>query len=166
MNQDNLNFFRKIVLPALLILLFLSGFKSYATDGIFKDAPLYGKNRQIAKDSIIYVADTILNNSSLRVGWTARNVRNIITFKIDEFSNLAIPDSFQVTLKFRFTTIKWIYTTNQPATAVTTTADSTLLITYNKNQTCNGKAVLILPDVFSSSVKIVSVSVTDTTTNL
>lgn len=165
MNHNNFKHQGRVIIPAFLILFFLSGFKGYATDGVFKGSPLYGKNRQISKDSIIYVADTILNNTSFRAGWTVKKVRNIVTFKIDEFANLIIPDSSQVTLNFRFTITKWVYSSNQPAAAVTTTADSTLTITYYKSQPYSNKAVLVLPDVFSSSVKISSISLTDTTTN-
>ncbi|MBL0133416.1 MAG: hypothetical protein IPP79_05030 [Chitinophagaceae bacterium] len=82
----------------LVIFILLVGWKNtYAIDETFSARELRGN--QLRKDSVSDVLDTsyFLFTPNL----TTYQVRNLITFKIDEYFNKKMPDTFNVTLKFK-----------------------------------------------------------------
>ncbi|MBL7726084.1 MAG: hypothetical protein JNM68_00285, partial [Dinghuibacter sp.] len=94
----------------------------------YKAPPLIGNNgasNPLRKDSFSVVTDTVFFNTTLNplIAWS--KVTNLVTFKVNEFSNRVLPDSFTAKVKFRID----LYTS---ATSFTTEYDS-LTIGYHKN---------------------------------
>jgi RHS repeat-associated protein len=128
--------FFKYLRPVLLPLLLLATVQTaYAIDERYAAAPLRGN--QIRKDSSNLVQDTVYFNPTLKPLQTAYTVRNLITFKIDEFANLVIPDLFEIQVDF-----KVYYKRDQSGTTVSdSTALISLKIKYDKNGSYDFKAI-------------------------
>jgi hypothetical protein len=124
-----------------------------ASDISSKAQPLYGKDSTLGVNKTITIADNILLNAT---GWSVNNVKNLVTFKIDEFSNLVLPDSFKVTIIYKNDYKVW------PSTTLFTKND-TLVLTYNKNNTYTNKAMAVKPGVYYSSVTVLSITANYTT---
>ncbi len=140
-------------LTAVIILQFFCLLNANAQEEKYAVLPLTGKNNQIAKDSSSTVQDTVFYNLSLRPTQTTNSVKNLITFKIDEFANIPIPDSFKVTITF-----KVYYSKLVGATVVQdSSALQTVFVENNIYRPYQSKAVYNFTGGYKSQVKIFSV---------
>lgn len=89
--------------------------------------PLTGMANQIAIDSSNTVEDTVFFNLSLRPTQTTYRVQNTVIFKLNEFANLVIPDSFKVTITFKAYYSKLVGT----SVVLDSTPLQTLAVEYN-----------------------------------
>ncbi|MFT3981667.1 MAG: RHS repeat-associated core domain-containing protein [Ferruginibacter sp.] len=119
-----------------------------AVDINIKARPLYGSNGSIATDSVATVYDDVLVSSS---GWSVRNIRNIVSLKLDEYSGKILPDSFKITVIYELSYKVWPSTTLQ-------TKNDTLSVTYYKNKAFGKASMSVNPGVYYSSAKIISVT--------
>ncbi|HKO81986.1 MAG TPA: hypothetical protein VJU78_16380, partial [Chitinophagaceae bacterium] len=124
--------------------------KLFATDEKYKSLPMEGSSGQIRKDSVRTVADTVFFNPV----WNATvlntySVQNVITFKINEYANRVLPDSFKVKLKF---TIDFTNNLNQVITKI-----DSLTIDYNKLKSYTNKSVYLQTGYYKSVLKILDV---------
>ena len=119
-----------------------------ATDISIKGKPLHGKDTTLVVNGVISVADTVLLNSP---GWSVRNVKNLVTLKIDEFSNLLLPDSFKLTVIYSTDYKVW------PSASLQTRYDTAVLL-YNKNTPYINRVISARPGIYSSSVTITSIT--------
>ena len=116
--------------------------------------PLRGSSNQIAKDSSNTVEDTVFFNLSLRPVQTTNSVTNYVTFKLNEFANLVIPDSFKVTITFKAYYAKLVGS----SVVSDSTALQTVFVDYNKLRTYQNKTVFKYTGGYRSQVKILSVT--------
>ena len=124
--------------------------KLFATDEKYKSLPMEGSSGQIRKDSVRTVADTVFFNQVLNATvLNTYSVQNVITFKIYEYANRVLPDSFKVKLKF---TIDFTNNLNQ----IITKTDS-LTIDYNKLKSYTNKSVYLQTGYYKSVLKILDV---------
>ncbi|MCP9752451.1 RHS repeat domain-containing protein [Ferruginibacter sp. HRS2-29] len=133
---------------AWVIFLIFSAAPAKAIDVSVKSLPLFGKDSTLKATATMSVFDSVLVGSS---GWNVRNVKNLVTFKIDEYSNRTLPDSFKVSVIYQIDYKVW------PTTSVLTRTD-TLILTYNKNNPYTNKVVIVYPGVYSSTLTITSVN--------
>ncbi len=138
---------------AVFIALLLACLDGFATDERYSAVPL--KGQQVRKDSSTEVADSVYIDAGLRSQQTAYLVRNVVTFRINEHSNIRIPDVFSVTLNFKIT-----YDYDDGGTIRTTTVDNlSLTIDYNKNGYYVNKAIYTFKGGIKAKVIIKSVTV-------
>ncbi|WP_162915796.1 LamG-like jellyroll fold domain-containing protein [Paraflavitalea soli] len=85
------------------ILLLIAGLSlpgmAFASNEPYSARPL--KGNQLRKDSSNLVKDTVYFNSTLKPLQTTFKVRNLVTFKVNEFANLKLPDTFEITVSFK-----------------------------------------------------------------
>ncbi|MDB5202924.1 MAG: hypothetical protein JWQ27_2333, partial [Ferruginibacter sp.] len=128
--------------------------RAFATDEKYAAIPLTGTNNQIQKDSSNYVQDTVFFNMALRPTQTTYSVKNLVTFKINEFSNIALPDTFKVTISFKVYFTKLVSGTEvQDSSAL-----QTIFVEYNKFRNYQNKALYSFEGGYSARVKILSVT--------
>jgi RHS repeat-associated protein len=154
--NNNLIAMQVPIISRLLLLVLvctLASLKVLAIDERYAATPLSGN--KIRKDSSSTVFDTVYFNPALKPLQTAFTVRNLITFKINEFANVKIPDTFDVTVSF-----KVYYTRDLNGNAV---LDSTnvisLNVSYNKNLAYPQKALYTFTGGYRAEVKITNVVV-------
>jgi len=124
----------------------------FATDEYYAAQPLDGSKGQIKKDSSTSIQDSIYS----RYGILASNVKNIITFKINEYSNVAIPDTFEVHLLFKVYYSR--YSTYTGGLISDSTGLDSLIITYNKNQQYyTSRGIYTFAGGYTATVKIFNV---------
>jgi hypothetical protein len=113
-------------------------------------------NNQIAKDSSTIVQDTVFYNSNLRPLQTTFKVRNLITFGIDEFSNIYLPDSLKVTITFK------VYFSKLVGTNVVLDSSSlqSMSVGYNKFRPYQNTSTYVFFGGYRAQVKIFSVAST------
>lgn len=141
------SFLRSIIIISLLLGV---GINVLAIDEKYKSLPLDGASGQIKKDSISIVSDTVFFNGPLySTVVNTYSVQNIITFKINEYANRVLPDSFKVKLKF---TVNFTNNLNQ----IIIKNDS-LTIDYHRLKSYTGKAVFTQTGFHRSSVKLTDV---------
>jgi len=116
----------RILIFSLLICLLIAGSSmvAFATNEYYAAKPLDGSKGQISKDSSVSVGDSVF----LQYGYQATTVRNIITFRINEYSTLMLPDSFEVHLVFKVYYSRW----SGSALVSDSTGLDSLIVTYNK----------------------------------
>lgn len=126
--------------------------KAIAIDERYAALPLMGS--QIAKDSSNLVQDTVFFNLALRPTQSTFSVKNFITFKVDEFSNIALPDTFKVTITFKVYFSKYV----NGNVVLDSSAIQTLYVEYNKFRNYQSKGVYTFTGGYKSQVKILSVT--------
>lgn len=143
----------RILCLALTVSLFMS-LHAFAIDERYTAKPL--KGNQLRKDSLSDVQDSAFFNPSIRPIQKSYSVRNLITLKINEFSNLKMPDTFNVSISF-----KVLYTrkTGDTTGVSDSSAVITLTIGYNKNNTYDHKAIYTFKGGYSSRVRITNITV-------
>lgn len=151
-----MNPIHQLVRYVFLAVVFSAGFNlsGKAQEERYAASPLRGTLNQIAKDSSNIVEDTVFFNLSLRPTQATNSVKNYITFKINEFANLVIPDSFKVSISFKVYYSKLVGT----SVVLDSTALNTVYVDYNKNKTYQNKAVFKFSGGYRSQVKIFSVT--------
>lgn len=123
----------------------------WAIDERYKAAPLSGN--QISKDSSSTVVDT--GYANWRPLQTTYSVQNLITFKVNELANIKLPDTFNVSVRFKI-----YYTRDAGGTPVQdSSAVITLNIGYNKNTAHDHMAIYTFKGGYSAQVKITEVIV-------
>jgi RHS repeat-associated protein len=143
----------KYLLPVIFLQL-ICFVQASAQEERYAVLPLQGKYNQIAKDSSSTVQDTVFFNLALRPTQTTNSVKDLVTFKIDEFANIVLPDSFKVTITFKVYYSKLL----AGAEAQDSSALQTLIVEYNKLRTYQSKAVYNYTGGYKSQVKIFSVT--------
>ncbi|NII28603.1 hypothetical protein HB364_26200 [Pseudoflavitalea sp. X16] len=128
---------------------------TYGSNEPYAAKPL--KGTQIRKDSFSIVKDTVYFDPVLKPVQTTFKVRNLITFKINEFANLKLPDTFEVKVKFK------IYYTRNNANneaVADTLPDTALTVKYYKNAAYPHKSIFTFTGGHEVKVKITDVVVT------
>lgn len=91
----------KLLLPVLLLVM-INNSQAQTGPGIVLKKMLDGAEGQLVKDSAILVQDSIYFNAGLGSKLdTPYKVRNIVTFRINEYSSLYLPDTFRATVNVR-----------------------------------------------------------------
>lgn len=105
----------------------------------------------IHKGNVLAIQDSVFFNTSLRPTIHATySIDNMISFRIDEYSNRKFPDSFSISLR-----LKILYEAKE--TLLDSISNKILTINYNKNHPYDNKTVLYFKDAHSVSIKIDSV---------
>ncbi|HET7118561.1 MAG TPA: hypothetical protein VFI29_18850, partial [Hanamia sp.] len=143
-----LNKLSKYILLTLVVLILFSiealGQNESYTNGLQGDSLKYGKT--------LLTQDTVFFNPVLKptIAYT-NSVNDIISFSINEFSNVLLPDSFKVDLN-----ISVIYIDKNNATD--SISSKVLTINYNKVTPYNSKAILNFQNAYSVNIRINSIS--------
>ncbi|MCW3094074.1 MAG: hypothetical protein JWP81_5143 [Ferruginibacter sp.] len=149
---------KKFCILKLLLLIFIFQctipFNAKATDEKYAALPLRGSSNQIAVDSFNLVQDTVFYNLALRPTQTTFNINNFVTFKLDEFANVFLPDTFRVTITFK------VYFTKLVGGNLVqdSSAMQILYVEYNKFRNYQSKAVYTFNGGFQSKVKVFSIT--------
>ncbi|MDF2188425.1 LamG-like jellyroll fold domain-containing protein [Paraflavitalea sp. CAU 1676] len=125
----------------------------YATNEPYAAKPL--KGNQLRVDSFSIVSDTTYIRPELRPTQTTFKVRNLITFKINEFANLLLPNSFSCTINLKINYTK-NGSNNQPASD--SFVNVPLTIGYDKNGVYQQKAIYTFLGGHEVKVKITNIS--------
>ena len=105
------------------------------------------------------MADSVFFNSTLKPTILRTNsVHNIISFRINEYANLVLPDSFKVELKTR------IYYTNNNNLS-DSIKEKIFTIDYNKFRSYKARDIYFLQNAYRINVKVMSVTVTSAASN-
>lgn len=140
---------------SLLVLLFFLTNNSQAQTGrgIVLKKVLDGANGQLVKDSSILVQDSAYFSASLAGKLdTPYKVRNIITFRINEYSNVYLPDSFRATASIR------VYYT-APNLHVDS-VDQQLTINYDTAGAYNMRSSFVFNNAHRVEVKLLNITTT------
>jgi hypothetical protein len=140
--------FITVVSILMALLSFCCSNTARAVDVTVKGLPLHGKDSTLKATATLAVEDNVLTSST---GWNVRNVKNLITFKIDEFSAFTLPDSFKVSVVYQVDYKVW------PSAVIQTRTDS-LVLTYNKTNPYTNRVVTVIPGVYNSVITITSVN--------
>ena len=138
----------------LCLLLLSASLHSFAIDERYAAKPLSGN--QLRKDSFSIVQDSAFYDNTLRPFQISYAVRNLVTFRINEFANLKLPDTFNVSITFKIFYTRKIGDTTGVSDS---TSAITLTIGYNKNSVYDGKALYTFKGGYSSKVSITNVTV-------
>jgi RHS repeat-associated protein len=98
------------------------------------------------------VLDTVFFDATLKPTIVRTNyVHNMISLRINEYSHLALPDSFEVSVRI---SVEYVDTSNRSDS----TTERTLTITYNKLHPYRNKAVFYFEGAYYAKVHILDVS--------
>lgn len=126
---------------------------TYGANEPYTAKPLRGN--QLRKDSFSIVRDTVYFDPALKPQQTTFGVRNIITFKIDEFANLRLPDTFEIKVNYNV-----YYKRNVNGNPVLDSfTNKTLEVKYNKNGAYRQRDFFTFTGGHEAQVKITSVVV-------
>ncbi|MBV8256174.1 MAG: hypothetical protein JO154_26505, partial [Chitinophaga sp.] len=147
-----MNYYFKRSLSFLLltgILLFLTQYSQAQSKSIIITRTLDGAKGQLQNDSVISIQDSLYFDASLKSKIdTPYKVRNIITFKLNEYSSRALPVKFNAALKVRI-----IYTT--PKLQVDS-VDKELTLNYDTAHPYVLRRSFIFENAPAVSVKVLS----------
>jgi len=108
----------------------------------------------IKAGKVITVQDTVFFNPILKPTILRTNaINNIISFRINEYSNRVLPDSFKADIKIRL-----IYINKDNLQDSVT--EKTLSIDYNKNKTYKSKDIYYLQGAYQMKVKVLQITAT------
>src|SRR5215203_2839628 len=117
------------------------------------------KGDSIKVGKVVSVADSVFYNSALKPTILRTNsVNNVLSFRINEYSGLVLPDSFRVELKTR------IYYTNNNNLR-DSIKEKIFTIDYNKFRSYKARDIYFLQNAYRIDVKIISVTITYAATN-
>src|SRR5215218_6457691 len=112
------------------------------------------KGDSIKVGKVVSVADSVFYNSALKPTILRTNsVNNVLSFRINEYSGLVLPDSFRVELKTR------IYYTNNNNLR-DSIKEKIFTIDYNKFRSYKARDIYFLQNAYRIDVKLLSVTVT------
>lgn len=132
-----------------LLVCTLASLKVLAIDERYAALPLSGN--KIRKDSFSIVRDSVFFDNNLRPDQTTYKVRNLITFKLNEFANLKLPAAFDITVSFK---VYFIRVYNGPLDSI----ETSLNVKYNTGSYPQ-KAIYTFTGGYESKVKITNVAV-------
>jgi RHS repeat-associated protein len=135
-----------------LLLLSCLGFKAFANDPPYTTV-LRGSQSEIYQGAAATVQDTAFFHPTTSGLIQSNNkIQNVISFRLNEFSNEMMPDSFRVTIH-----VDVDYKAISNSTTVQTISDSILVIEYNKYRSYTAKDFLYFNNAVYTSVKITSI---------
>ncbi|MCF6405196.1 hypothetical protein L3C95_19995 [Chitinophaga filiformis] len=144
----------KIVQWCLTMLLLLTAAYSQAQNGnttLLKNT-LDGSKQQLAKDSAVTVQDSVYFNPALLSKLdTPYYVKNIVTFRINEYAGVYLPAQFNATVRVRV-----IYT--KPNLSMDS-VEKDLSINYDVNATYTNRSSFVFNNAHKVTVKVVSASI-------
>ncbi len=143
---------RKTYQWCMLILLLLLAGNGFAQSGSIKTIKrvLDGSKNQISKDSAIIVQDSIYFNPVVIAKLdTPYQVKNIITLRINEFSNVYLPAQFTVTVNARV-----IYT--RPDFTVDS-VEKSFVINYDTSASYTSRSSFVFNNAHQVTLKVISV---------
>lgn len=146
---------RKSALWLTVLMLLMAAGNSFAQTGTVRTLRniLDGSRGQLAKDSVATVQDSLYFNPSLISKLdTPYQVKNIITFKVNEYSNVYLPAQFTATVNARL-----IYT--RPDFAIDS-IDKSFIINYDAAGSYTNRSSFVFGNAHKVTVKVISVSVT------
>ncbi|SHN16273.1 RHS repeat domain-containing protein [Chitinophaga sp. CF418] len=146
---------RKSALWLTVLMLLMAAGNSFAQTGTVRTLRniLDGSRGQLAKDSVATVQDSLYFNPSLISKLdTPYQVKNIITFKVNEYSNVYLPAQFTATVNARL-----IYT--RPDFAIDS-VDKSFIINYDAAGSYTNRSSFVFGNSHKVTVKVLSVSVT------
>ncbi|SDF49093.1 RHS repeat-associated core domain-containing protein [Chitinophaga filiformis] len=113
---------------------------------------LDGSKQQLAKDSVVTVQDSVYFNSTLISKLdTPYYVKNIVTFRINEYAGVYLPAQFTATVKVRI-----IYT--KPNLTIDS-VEKDLSINYDINASYTNRSSFVFNNAHKVTVKVVSASI-------
>ncbi len=146
----------KCLLPVLLLIL-VNNVHAQTGTGIVLKKLLDGAQSQLVKDSAVTVQDSAyFKPLSLNRLDTPYPVRNIITFKINEYSSLFLPATFTATARVRIT-----YTLNGEVDST----DQDLTINYDTANTYAMRTSFVFKNAHKVKVQVLSIT-TEAATNV
>ncbi|SDH43115.1 RHS repeat-associated core domain-containing protein [Chitinophaga filiformis] len=149
----SLNHMKSLVLACLLLMMAIAG---QAQSMISLKQTLSGSRGQIAKDSVATVTDSLYFNPAILNSLdTPYKVRNIITFKINEYVAINLPPTFTADVAIRI-----IYT--RPDLQLDS-VDRTLSINYVDTSTYRSKSSFVFNNAHQVTVRVLSLTTTGTT---
>lgn len=114
---------------------------------------LDGSKNQLSQDSVVTVQDSIYFNPALQSKLdTPYQVRNVITFFINEYSNLYLPAKFNATVNVRITYTKPDLTIDS--------VDKSLTLNYDATQAYTSRNSFVFNNAHRVKVKVLSTTVT------
>jgi RHS repeat-associated protein len=135
---------------AILVLLLTAGASQAQTVSVLK-CWLDGSKGQLAKDSVATVRDTAYFNPTLQNRLdTPYQVKNIITFKINEYARVLLPVTFMAAVNVRI-----IYT--RPDFGLDS-VERTLSINYSDTSTYTGRSSFVFNNAHKVTVKVLGVT--------
>lgn len=138
-------------LMLVLLLLIMQRGQAQTGPGIKIKRVLNGANGQLAKDSAITVLDSIYFDGALAGKLdTPYQVRNIITFSINEYSNVYLSAAFSATANVRIYYIKPDNTTDS--------TDQSLTINYDTANTYTMRSSFVFNNAHHVKVKVLSIT--------
>jgi hypothetical protein len=144
---------KSLVLACLFLMMAIAG---QAQSMISLKQTLNGSRGQIAKDSVATVTDSLYFNPAILNSLdTPYKVRNIITFKINEYSAINLPATFTANVAIRI-----IYTRPD---FQQDSVDRTLSINYVDTSTYTSRASFVFNNAHQVKVRVLSLTVTSST---
>ncbi|SDF49222.1 RHS repeat domain-containing protein [Chitinophaga filiformis] len=146
---------RKSALWLTVLMLLMAAGNSFAQTGTVRILRniLDGSRGQLAKDSVATVQDSLYFNPTLISKLdTPYQVKNIVTFKVNEYSNVYLPAQFTATVNARL-----IYT--RPDFAIDS-VDKSFIINYDAAGSYTNRSSFVFGNAHKVTVKVLSVSVT------
>ena len=142
---------KKLTIVTVHLLIFLSSFSiAWAQNEPRYTSLLQGDSIYVGKT--LTVQDSVFFDPSLKPTILQTNaVTNMISFRINEYTPLALPDSFEVTIKIRL-----IATTKD--NILDSATEKTLILNYNKLRSYKNKDIIYLQDAYQMQVRILQVT--------
>lgn len=146
---------RKSALWLTVLMLLMAAANSFAQTGTVRTLRniLDGSKGQLAKDSVATVQDSLYFNPALIAKLdTPYQVKNIVTFKVNEYSNVYLPAQFTATVNARLIYTKPDFTIDS--------VDKSFIINYDAAGSYTNRSSFVFGNAHKVTVKVISVAVT------